>query len=365
LGCRADLQVQPGELGLKARTNENRCRGVSRTSVEVADLGRLRGRPDRLRDAVRILSPSVRGTHRARRVLPERARIGIEALSRGAAHVTFIENDPRAIKLIEANAALRSRARQPARRSHAIIRAGFADARRADGNSISLCSTRRPDTAVTDAIGAVHPLVKAGPASSSSTLQRVAAPAEALGAPPLRTAPEPAIAPSRFMNADTLAIYPGTFDPLTNGTLTSFSVAPACSPESSWDPLERRGIPLFTISERVEIAREVFGPYTNVEVDTFDGLLVDYARRKRAGVIVRGLRAISDFEYEMQMALMNRHLNPEVETVFMMPAEPYTYVSSRLVKEVVALGGSVTALVPSTVEDRLRKKKLGRELLGA
>ena len=77
-------------------------------------------------------------------------------------------------------------------------------------------------------------------------------------------------------------------------------------------------------------------------MDTFDGLLVDYARRKQAGVIVRGLRAMSDFEYEMQMALMNRHLNPDVETVFMMPAEPYTYVSSRLVKEVVALGGSVT-----------------------
>ena len=84
----------------------------------------------------------------------------------------------------------------------------------------------------------------------------------------------------------------------------------------------------------------MFASYTNVEVDTFDGLLVEYARRKGASVIVRGLRAVSDFEYEMQMALMNRRLNQEVETVFMMPAEPYTYVSSRLVKEVVALGGS-------------------------
>jgi pantetheine-phosphate adenylyltransferase len=100
-------------------------------------------------------------------------------------------------------------------------------------------------------------------------------------------------------------------------------------------------------------------------VDTFDGLLVEYARRKRARVIVRGLRAISDFEYEMQMALMNRRLNPDVETVFMMPAEPYTYVSSRLVKEVVALGGSVTGLVPSIVESRLRDKKLARETLRA
>jgi pantetheine-phosphate adenylyltransferase len=123
--------------------------------------------------------------------------------------------------------------------------------------------------------------------------------------------------------------------------------------------------PLFTVPERVDIARTVFRGWPNVEVDTFDGLLVDYARRKQATAIVRGLRAISDFEYEMQMALMNRRLNPEVETVFMMPAEPYTYVSSRLVKEVVALGGTVTGLVPEIVEERLRDKKLARETLRA
>jgi pantetheine-phosphate adenylyltransferase len=123
--------------------------------------------------------------------------------------------------------------------------------------------------------------------------------------------------------------------------------------------------PLFTGAERVEIAREVFRDRPNVEVDTFDGLLVEYARTKRASVIVRGLRAVSDFEYEMQMALMNRHLSPDVETIFMMPAEPYTYVSSRLVKEVVALGGSVKGLVPDLVERRLREKKLARETLRA
>jgi pantetheine-phosphate adenylyltransferase len=109
----------------------------------------------------------------------------------------------------------------------------------------------------------------------------------------------------------------------------------------------------------------VFRGWSNVEVDTFDGLLVDYARTKRASVIVRGLRAISDFEFEMQMALMNRRLNPEVETVFMMPAEPYTYVSSRLVKEVVALGGTVTGLVPELVETRLRDKRLARTTIKA
>ena len=168
------------------------------------------------------------------------------------------------------------------------------------------------------------------------------------------------------MNTETLAIYPGSFDPLTNGHVDIIQrgsrlfdrivVAILLNVEKS---------PLFTVEERVEIAREVFAGNPNVEVDTFDGLLVDYARRKGAGVIVRGLRAISDFEYEMQMALMNRNLNPEVETVFMMPAETYTYVSSRLVKEVAALGGSVTNLVPRTVDDRLRTKKHGRATLRA
>jgi pantetheine-phosphate adenylyltransferase len=168
------------------------------------------------------------------------------------------------------------------------------------------------------------------------------------------------------MNTETLAIYPGSFDPLTNGHVDIIQrgsrlfdrivVAILLNVEKS---------PLFTVEERVEIAREVFANNPNVEVDTFDGLLVDYARRKGAGVIVRGLRAISDFEYEMQMALMNRNLNPEVETVFMMPAETYTYVSSRLVKEVAALGGSVTNLVPRTVDDRLRRKKHGRATLRA
>ena len=159
--------------------------------------------------------------------------------------------------------------------------------------------------------------------------------------------------------SDVVAIYPGSFDPLTNGHVDIIRrgarlfdrivVGILLNIEKS---------PLFTVPERVRLAGEVFRDTPNVEVDTFDGLLVDYARRKRATVIVRGLRAISDFEYEMQMALMNRRLNPDVETVFMMPAEPYTYVSSRLVKDVVALGGSVTGLVPAVIEERLREKRM-------
>ena len=154
-----------------------------------------------------------------------------------------------------------------------------------------------------------------------------------------------------------LAVYPGSFDPLTNGHVDIIErgtklfdrivVAILVNVEKA---------PLFTAEERVATAREVFRDHPCVEVDTFQGLLVDYARHRQANVIVRGLRAVSDFEYELQMALMNRRLTPEIETVFMMPAEPYTYVSSRLVKEVFSLGGSVEGLVPTSVEAQLRAK---------
>lgn len=155
----------------------------------------------------------------------------------------------------------------------------------------------------------------------------------------------------------TIAVYPGSFDPLTNGHVDIISrgaklfdriiVAVLVNAEKS---------PLFTTDERIEIIRSAFKSEPNVEVDTFDGLLVHYVERRRADVIVRGLRAISDFEFEFQMALMNRRLDSKIQTVFMMPAEQYTYISSRLIKEVFALGGRVSGLVPDMVEQRLRDK---------
>src|SRR3989440_497542 len=157
-----------------------------------------------------------------------------------------------------------------------------------------------------------------------------------------------------------LAVYPGSFDPLTNGHVDIIErgthlfdriiVAILVNGDKS---------PLFTREERVEIVRDVFKGQPNVEVDTFDGLLVEYVNRRKADVIVRGLRALSDFETEFQMALMNRRLGPNIETVFMMPAEQYTYISSRLIKEVFSLGGQVHGLVPEIVESRLKGKKRG------
>jgi pantetheine-phosphate adenylyltransferase len=154
------------------------------------------------------------------------------------------------------------------------------------------------------------------------------------------------------------AIYPGTFDPPTNGHLDLIARGAKIVDELVVAILRNadKGEPLFAVEERAEMLREVTAGFGNVTVATFDGLLVEFAKAQGAKAVLRGIRAISDYEYEFQMAMMNRKLDPEIETLFMMPAEKYTYVSSRLIKGVFRLGGDVSALVPPIVMERLRNK---------
>ena len=154
-----------------------------------------------------------------------------------------------------------------------------------------------------------------------------------------------------------IAICPGSFDPVTNGHLDLVERAAKIFDRLIVSVLRNQEKePLFDLEERLEMLREVLRAYPNVEVDSFAGLLMEYARQKQARVILRGIRAVSDYEYELQMALMNRKLEPQVETVFMLPGEAYSYLSSRLVREVARLGGSLKGLVPAIVEERLRVK---------
>ena len=158
------------------------------------------------------------------------------------------------------------------------------------------------------------------------------------------------------------AIYPGTFDPLTNGHLDLIARGAKIVDELVVAVLRNseKGTPLFTVPERAEMIAEAVKPFGNVTVATFDGLLVEFARAQGARAVLRGIRAISDYEYEFQMAMMNRKLDPEIETLFMMPAEKYTYVSSRLIKGVFQLGGDVSGLVPPLVMERLKAKSAGK-----
>jgi pantetheine-phosphate adenylyltransferase len=153
------------------------------------------------------------------------------------------------------------------------------------------------------------------------------------------------------------AIYPGSFDPVTNGHLDLVARGSKLFDRLVVAVLRNASKnPLFTVAERVEMLRAGTAQYSNVEVATFEGLLVDFAREQGAHAVLRGIRAISDYEYELQMAHMNRRLNPNVETIFLMPDAQYSYVSSRLVKEVFRVGGSVKGLVPQLVIDRLKSR---------
>jgi pantetheine-phosphate adenylyltransferase len=152
-----------------------------------------------------------------------------------------------------------------------------------------------------------------------------------------------------------VAVYPGSFDPITKGHLDLVERGAKLFDRLIVAILENATKEsLFTVEERMEMLREVVRPYSNVEVDSFHGLLVDYMAVKKAGVILRGIRAISDYEYELQMALMNTRLAPGIETVFLMASEAYSFLSSRLVKEVFGLGGNISGLVPPVVERRLK-----------
>ncbi|MDQ6708757.1 MAG: pantetheine-phosphate adenylyltransferase [Acidobacteriota bacterium] len=157
--------------------------------------------------------------------------------------------------------------------------------------------------------------------------------------------------------AQVTAIYPGSFDPITSGHLDLIERGARLF-DCLIVSILRNEVkePLFSVEERMEMLREVVHEYPNVQVDCFNGLLVQYAAAKAATVLLRGIRAISDYEYELQMALMNRRLRPDIETVFLLAGEAHSFISSRLVKEVISLGGNISGLVPPSVETRLRER---------
>jgi len=156
------------------------------------------------------------------------------------------------------------------------------------------------------------------------------------------------------------AIYPGTFDPITyghidlikraTGIFSEVVVAVASNPHK---------MPLFSLKERISMVKKATKDIRGVEVDSFDGLVIDYAHKNKIHVLIRGLRMLSDFEYEFQMALTNRKLSADIETIFLMPQESYSYISSRLLKEAASLGASLSAFVPASVEQELKKKIIG------
>ena len=163
-------------------------------------------------------------------------------------------------------------------------------------------------------------------------------------------------------NTASIALYPGSFDPITNGHLDVIERGSRLYGKLVVAILRNEGkMALFSVKERIEMVTEAVAHCPNIEVGSFHGLLVDYASQVGASVILRGIRAVSDYEYELQMALMNRRLRPDIETVFLMAGEAHSFISSRLVKEVISLGGNIAGLVPPSVEGRLKERLLGEK----
>lgn len=337
---------------------------------------------DKVRQAIfNILGDAVRGA-RVVDLFAGTGALGIEALSRGAAHVIFVEAEGSLCKTINANLAtvgFSDRATvlcRDVRRAVAALPPGSVDLAFVDppyGLGLDREALDALVRARALAPGALVVLEHARrqappeaplglelawtrPYGDTSVTCYIAGSASVTSSEPQQGTPEPPRspdAPGAAMNR--IAIYPGSFDPLTNGHYDVIQRSLAL-----FDRLviavasNIRKQPLFPLDERIALIREIVGPDPRIEVDTFEGLLVEYAKTKGAVALVRGLRAVADFEYEFEMASMNRRLAPNVETVFLMTHENYFYVSSHLVKEVAALGGDITAFVPPLVAERLK-----------
>ena len=338
----------------------------------------LRPTSDKLRETLfNVLAGPAAAGARVLDVFAGTGAVGLEALSRGAAHVTFVERDPARVPLIAAepgrcgadgrlyNAAVwRDGYLSAGTAADVLRRLGpfdlvFLDPPydepddRRRGRRGESAARRGRHLVLEHASRRAHPMATPGRRLTRRSGDR----ATARWRSTARRRTRPDGEPDQRRSA-ALAIYPGLVRSADQRARGHHPPRRAAVRSHRRRGAGQRGkAPLFTPAERVEIMREVVRGRANVEVDTFDGLLVDYAQRQAAAVIVRGLRAVSDFEYEMQMALMNRHLSPDIETVFMMPAEAYTYLSSRLVKEVFALGGDVRGLVPPAVERRLQQTR--------
>ncbi len=332
---------------------------------------------DRVREAVfNILSSRVDGA-RVLDLFAGTGALGIEALSRGAAHATFVECDRGLCQTVETN--LQELECDPAHYSVQL-----RDVRRAlkrgtgpydlvfidppYGHHLereALAALVKEDLLAPDAVVVVEH-------TSKETVTLPPALAAALGAPDTRaygdtsvslyspqsaTEAKPDPEPVVEAKPARVAIYAGSFDPPTNGHVDIIRRGAAlCDRLVVAVAGNVRKASLFTADERVEMLREIFVDDPRVEVDRIDGLLVDYAKKRGAAAIIRGLRAVADFEYEFQMACMNHHLAPGVETVFLMTAQEYFYVSSSLVKEVASFGGDVTPFLPPLVRTRLLER---------